>query len=367
MNSALKSTRGISTLSLIILVLISGTIGAILSYLWTVGYFVELGLTVPEGVTTITITNVTFSRENSNYFTVTVMNPSYSESDARISNIAIIVTINNTKTVSYVDSVEPLTPYPLKKGENKTFKCNKNWGEYAGQSIIVTVLVERGSGATTSYETELVKLEIITFVFNTTITISQFNITIRNPSNMSLDVSEIRLGAELIAAEKISVDNQSITFPYTIPANESKILVCNWKLWDAETNSGYLGGTNNIVIRTVQGYRATYSQIFSDPVLLTVSNVTYPQLNATQFILRNDPLSPHHINIRNITLSVGNETFAVDTNLTAEYMIEQGINVTILCEDSRLNWDNWRGEKITIKVYTTQGFMAKREETIPTS
>jgi hypothetical protein len=354
--------KGVSTLSLIILLLIAGTIGAVLSYLWTVGYYVDVGLRVPEGVTTLTITNVAFPLENANHFNVTLLNPTYSRADANITGIALVVTTNHTEVVPASSS--PSTPYSLRRGEDITFKCNLNWGDYAGQSITVLVFVEDGSGATKAYQTEFVKLEVIEFDYNTNTTISQFNMTVRNRSNIPLDITKIRLGIEEIPSEDIFIGDQNITFPYRIAGNETKVFSCQFPLWDPETNSGYLGSTNNIVVETMQGYRASRSETFSNPVVLIVSNVTYPQLNRTQFVLTNDPQSPHYVNMSYVTISVGNETFTVaQTNATG--ILEIGSNVTIVCEDGRLNWDSWKGQEITIRVYTTQGFLAKKEETLP--
>lgn len=368
MHVTSKNTRGISTLSLIILLLVSGIIGAVLSYLWTEGYYVEIGFNVPEDVTTITIMNVTFPIENSTYFDVAVLNPSYSKGDANITSIAIVTTIDDVETIYYIprESVEPSIPYPLKKGEEITFKCKMNWGEYAGQEITVAVFVKDGSGAAKSYQTESVRLVVTAFAYNTAITISEFNITVLNRSSIPLDISEIYLSTDKIPSENISVNDQPITFPYRILENESRVFVCRWSLWDVETDSGYLGAVNSISIETLQGYRVVYTRTFSDPVVLTLSNITYPQLNTTQFILMNDLQSPHHVNLTHITISVGNETFTVATNATG-YVLEKGFNVTILCEDERLNWENWAGEKMTVTVHTTQGFLAKKEVILPSA
>lgn len=358
---AMLSTKGIAKLSLLILLLASAVVGAVLSYLWTVGYYVELGFKVPEGVTTVTIMNVTFPIENSTYFDVTVLNPSYSEADANIASIAMISSDNDIKTP---EIIEPSIPYPLRKGEEITFRCALNWAEYAGQNVTVAVFVKDGSGATKSYQTEFVRLDVTSFAYNTAITISRFNVTVRNWSNISLDISEIRLSTDKIPSENISVNNQPITFPYRIPGNESIEFVCRWALWDAEANSGYLGTENSLFIETLQGYGVVYTRPFSRPVFLTLSNVTYPQLNETQFVLRNELQSPHDVNLTRITISVGNETFTVAHNASS-YVLERGSEVTILGEDEDLNWENWANQKVTIRVYTTQGFMAKKEETIP--
>ncbi len=363
MGFLLRNSKAVSSIPLLILLIAAGTIGAVLSYMWTAGYYFNLEIRIPEGVTTITIMNVTFLREDSTHFNVTILHPTYSDADASVAGIAIIA--DDTSEIKMVSSIEPPIPYPLRKGAEVTFKCNLNWGEYAGQNITVAVFVKEGSGATKSYLTEQVKLEIIELSYYTTVTFNQFNVTVRNPSNINLDVNKIRLGVNTIPPQNITIDGQNATFPCTIAENESKVFTCQFPLWNPETNSGYLGTTSDITIETVQGYKAVHTENFSDPVILALSNVTYPHLNSTEFILRSDQTSPHHVNLGNITISVGTQTFTVNTNITEGYMLEKGENITILCEDENLNWDNWRGQQLTIRVHTLQGFQAKIEETIP--
>ncbi|MDH5634412.1 MAG: hypothetical protein OEY30_01150 [Candidatus Bathyarchaeota archaeon] len=360
----LRSTRGISTISLIILLFASGIVGAVLSYLWTAGYYVELGLKVPENTTTIAITNMTFPAENSAYFHVTVMNPTYSEADAEITKIALVGTEIGLATVN---DTEPSIPYPLKRGESMTFKCNLNWGDLAGGEVNVTVFIRDGSGAASSYQTKFVKLEITDFAYNASITIKQFNITIKNRSDIPLDMSKVIIGMEEVPQNKILVNNQNITFPHRIPQNETRVLVCNWKLWNSETNTGTLGTTTKLIIETLQGYQAALLETFSDPVFLALSNVTFPATNTTQFTLRNHPQSPHGVNLSHITVTVDTQTYTVaaeNTNATG-FFLPKDSNITIFCEDSSFNWDTWKDKTITIRVYTTQGFLGKKEEFVP--
>lgn len=366
MKVKLNNRSAISTLPLVILLLVSGLFGAVLSYLWTVGYYVDIGTRIPEGVTTITIMNATFQREDCTYFNVTVLHPTYSAADANITSIALLTSTNDMKVPW---KILPPPPYPLERGEDVTFQCNLDWGEYAGQMITVAIFVEDGSGGTSSYQTEFAKVEITEIRYNTTNTINQFNISIRNRSNIPLDLESIHLGEERIPSENISVNSQNTTFPYKILENKSQVFSCYFPLWDAENNTGYLGNSSDITITTTQGYSDIFSVDFSDPVMLFLSNVTNPQSNQTQFILGNVPLSPHHVNLGNITITVSNDTFAetftvAETNAT-DFLLEKGANITILCEDERINWDAWKGKMITIKVYTSQGFIAKREEVIP--
>ena len=360
----LRSTRGISTISLIILLLASGIVGAVLSYLWTAGYYVELGLHVPENTTTIAITNMTFLAENSAYFRVTVMNPTYSEGDAEISGIALVGT---EVGFALANDTDPSLPFSLKKGESMAFRCDVNWGDLAGEEVNVAVFIRDGSGAVSSYQTEFVKLEITNLAYDSSVTIEQFNMTIRNYSDIPLDVSKVIMGVDEIPQNEISVDDQSITFPYRIPQNESRVLVCNWKLWDSETGIGALGTTTKITAETSQGYRAVIWEAFSDPVSLALSNVTFPTTNATQFTLSNYPQSPHGVNLSEVTVTVDTQTFTVAAeNMNATgFFLPKDSNVTILCEDLGFNWETWKGQTITIRVYTTQGFLVKKEEVVP--
>jgi hypothetical protein len=363
-HSISGNARGISTIALIIIILGSAIVGAVLSYLWTVGYYVEIGVRVPENITTVTITNMTFQVENSTYFLVTVLNPTYSKADAEITSIALVGTEIGVRTVN---STEPPLPYPLKKGDDATFKCILNWGDLAGDEVQVAIFITDGSGATDSHQTEFAKLEITDVTYNTSTTIQQLNMTIRNRSTITLDVSRVLFGTDSIPQNKIQVDNQNITFPYRIPENESRVLTCSWPLWDPETNTGTLGTIRTITVETLQGYGGTLMKAFAGPVLLSVSNVTFSLTNATQFILTNSAQSPHGVNLSHVTVTVGSQTYTIAaerTNATGVFLSKNS-NVTVECEDPQLTWDTWQGQEITIRVYTTQGFLAKKVETVP--
>lgn len=369
MKVLITDTRGITTISLLILLIISALIGAVLSYLWTVGYFVEKGFRIPEGVTNIAITDVIFPPGNSTYFNITVLHPSYSETTlANIAGISIIVDSEFGERVESLlgDLIEPIisTVYPLRRNHEVTFKCNKNWGEYAGQDIRVAVFLEDGSGATISHQTDPVTLDVSSFAYNTSVTVDHFNITLRNISDIPLDISNLRLGISNIPEVNVSVAGQPITFPYQIAGNGTVVMTCHWTLWNAEVESGALGTVDTIQIETLQGYRSKHTEIFMDPVKLVISNVTFPQTNITQFILTNKEESPHFVDVSHVTIDVGNETLFVNSNVST-YRLDLGVNVTVQCDN--FNWEDRLGEQITIRVFTTQGFLAKRVETIPLS
>jgi hypothetical protein len=364
MSGVLQSTRGISTIALIILLFVSGVVGAVLSYLWTVGYYVIIETRLPEGVTTLAIMNVTFPEANSTFFDLTVLNPTTSRTEATIDKILLLTADDEFRLP---DSISPAIPYPLDSGEEATFTCTLNWGDYAGQTLTVAVFLEEGSGATQSYTTRLVRLEIAKLSYDTTITTSKFNMTIRNPSTIPLDIFRIRLGIDLITADDISFEGQNVTFPYRIFENESVGFEVDFPLWNSTLNSGYLGSANDVVVDTLQGYRAVHKETFSDPAILVLSNFTFPRPNATHFALTNDPLptSPSHLNLSHVTIRVDNETFVVSNSNASGVVLEKGANVTIFAEDGRFDWSSWSGSEMIVEVHTTQGFVARIQETIP--
>lgn len=368
MHTMLRSTKGISTLSLLILLLVSGIVGAVLSYLWTVGYYVEIGLKVPEGITTITITNVTFPLEDSNYFNVTILNPSYSKADANITSIAIVAIANDVETIYNIPPVfiEPRlsTPYPLKKGETVTFKCSRNWGEFAGQTIRVVVFLQDDSGATFPYKTSKVKLEIAKAEFDTTVTIERFNMTIRNSaeSPIPLNVTEILFDFSSIPNQNITIQNGNATLPQQLQPGQNKTFICSLNLW----KKGYLGSSHTITAKSLQGYSATYkTETLPLPVALNITDVTFNASDTSRFnvTLFNLPSSPHFVNISRVTITNGTQVF---DNITLIGNALQGLmpgeNSTLQCS---WNWKTFKGDEVKITVYTTQGFFVHKFKTFP--
>ncbi|MCK4476913.1 hypothetical protein KAU88_00075 [Candidatus Bathyarchaeota archaeon] len=367
MYAMLRSTKGISTLSLLILLLSSGITGAVLSYLWTVGYYVQQGYKTPEDITTITITNVTFPIENSTYFDVTVLNPSYSKGDANVTSVALVATTNNVETIYNVPafSIDPLIPYPLVKGGTISFRCSETWGEFAGQTVHVIVFLQDGSGATFPYKTGKVELEIIEAEFDTTVTVERFNITILNSadSKIPLNVTKILFDSVNIPSQNITVKDESATLPQQLQPGQNKTFICNWNLW----KKGALGASHTITAQTLQNYSAVYKTATLPPAVSlnitdVASNASYTsEFNVTVYNL---PSSPHFINISRITLTNGTQVYE---NVTITGDAIKGLmpseNVTLQC---LWNWEAFKGQEVKITVYTTQGFYIHKLETFPT-
>ncbi|MFP3985424.1 MAG: hypothetical protein ACLFU9_05605 [Candidatus Bathyarchaeia archaeon] len=339
-----------------------------MSYLWTVGYYVEMGFMVPEDVTTITITKATFPLENSNYFNVEVLNPSYSKADAKIINIALITTSDDKEQIHIIpdELVEPYVPYRLVRGEAVTFRCNRNWGEHAGQNITVAVLVEDGSGATFPYQTSMVRLEIIKTEFNTQVTVSRFNITVRNSpgSPIPLNVTEILLGATSIPPQNITFTDENAKLPQLLEPGQNKTFICEWNLW----RNGILGTTyssHNITAKTLQGYSAVKTITLPPAVMLNITNVAFNVSDNSSFNLTVHSLStsPHFVSINKVTITNNTE---VPENVTVignmPRIIFPDQNITLQC---LWNWAAYKGQEIKITVHTTPGFYTYKYEMLP--
>lgn len=354
MCAMLRNTKGISRLSLLILLLASGTVGVVLSYLWTVGYYVETGFKVPEGVTTITITNVTFPIGNSAYFDVTILNPSYSKADANITGIAIVAATND---IELTESIEPSLPYPLRKSEAITFRCKRNWGEFAGQTIRIVVFLQDGSGATSSYETSKVELEIVALDIDTTVTIERFNVTIRNSAESvtSLDVTEILFDSTSI--QDIIIQDENATLPLQLQPGELKTFTCNWNLWKKNA----LGSSHSITAKTLQGYSAAYTTESLPSISLDITDIAFelPDTGVFNLTVTNLSQPPQFVNISRVTITNGTQTFENITIINdAMRELMPGNSTTLRCS---WNWEPFIDQEIKMTVHTTQGFYIEKD------
>lgn len=242
-----RNIKAISKLLLILLLLTALIIGAILSYLWVIGYYVSLGIRVPEK-TSVSITNVTFIPQNTTYFNLTILNPSYSPSDA---NILQIATSTEDGLLHNVIEAYPQLPHPLPKAEEKTFKCLWNWANYSGEAVKIIAFIEDGSGSTFEAETPLMDLTITDIRFNSTISVTHFNITAQNSPTSTTYVNIILI---TVTMENMTVQNITEvvpSLPYTLDPNTSITFRCSWN-W-----TNYQGENIIIAVKTLEGYEAT--------------------------------------------------------------------------------------------------------------
>jgi len=139
----LQSTHGISKLTFIISLLVALIVGATLSYVWTMGYYASKEYKLPEKPT-LSIEAVEFSAQNTTFFDIVILNPSYSPSSVNIDQIVILT----EDGVLHSIEVSPNLPFSLKVGGSETFKGLWNWANYTGQITKVIVFVADGSGPT---------------------------------------------------------------------------------------------------------------------------------------------------------------------------------------------------------------------------
>ena len=187
--------KAISTFMIIILIVISAVIGGIISYMFTIVQFTEL----PEK-TTLTITGVYFDVKNASSFTVSVLNPSYSPTDANITKIAISlkeeaqlydVTVTSPSIqdgmVIQIGEVKNITCFNIRKDD-----ADVTWGrfvsEVAGKSIIVHVFAEDYSAANMEAKIPFVKLNVANLQFNPLISFKKFNFTLSTDAQSEINL-----------------------------------------------------------------------------------------------------------------------------------------------------------------------------------
>jgi hypothetical protein len=349
-----RNVKAISKLLLILLLLTALIIGAILSYLWVIGYFINLGIRVPEKAA-VSITNATFNPLNTSYFNVTILNPSYSPADADITQIAISPEDGFLYNI-LPNETYPQLPYNLPKAEEKTFKCKWNWANYTGETVKIIAFVADGSGPTFEAETPLVDLEITEVLFNSTIGVTQFNLTVQNSVT---SVTHVNITGVSVDGETISAGNISISLPYPLDLNESVSFKCSWNWTD------YQGENVTVAVHTLQGYAAYHTSITPKPVILSIPNILFNVTDTAHFniTVQNSEDSPTHVNITDITVTVENETFLDVPVVPPPYLpypLYPDDNVTFRCS---WNWTDYREKNVTITLHTLQDFKVSSTQT----
>jgi hypothetical protein len=350
----LQNKKGTSRIILIVLLLISFTVGAILSYMYTVGYYISKGYKIPEDRSALVITDVDFQPENAKSFTLTVLNPSYSpDPKATVTTVAIKPEKEN-KLYNITDT-NPSFPHDIERATSRTFKCNKNWGEFAGQTITIYLYAVNASGATYSCKTPFVKLIVEEAVFDPSISVKQFNITLQNSpeSATTLNITEI------FAVPPIENVTPSILNPYPLAPGEDVVFNCEWN-W-AQIDEA------TITVRTQQGYALKCETGELHKAAVTISDVYLNEadtdhFNVTVWNQADTPQSKHYINITKTVVIAANGTQLHQTELNLG--VNGNSSITFRC---LWDWRNYRNENITVIVYTKQGFICSHETLTPPS
>ncbi|MEM3596608.1 MAG: hypothetical protein QXJ53_00535 [Candidatus Bathyarchaeia archaeon] len=343
----LVDKRAISTLALIILLLCSATFGAIISYIWVMASYYNM----PEDMTFLIVTDVSFNAANATYFNVTILNPSNSALDVNIT--AIRLNIEGKNETYDITSTEPALPFLLQRGTKQTFKCLKNWSKFAGENVTIDPVTAEGASIKSYlYQTPNVKLKVAPY-FNVSESVNYFNITVKNESPTSnLTISDILLFSNSIK-ENVT---PSLDFVNILPVNSSLTYTCNYN-WESFMNINV-----TVTVKTLEGYEVSYTTNKLPGAILNIQNVKFDYFDVERFYVNisSSEDSTAYASIRriNITLEDGRE---ITINQTLPPVGEPSVFNSVPPNGSQVfqclwNWSDYRDKKISVKVYTNEGF-----------
>jgi hypothetical protein len=349
----LVNKKAVSTIILVILILCSAVFGALLSYLWVMGnFYLE-----PENTVDLVITQVDFPVDHADYFYVTVMNPSHSPSGTNITEIYFTVEGDN-KLYNVTSTYPEALPITIERGTSKTIRCDKNWGQFAGKTIMVHVASTDASGAAASIETQYVKLEVSTR-FNATVSCKQFNVTINNDPQSAINLTLTKIYINMMPVENISQlpNDQNVTFPINASTGNPISLRC-WYNWETFKNP-------TIRVETSEGYYAETSASATASILLLITDVKFNETKPDEISIEvsNSQISSTPVDISDIVLTYRNGTqdqqYHINGTLTTPKFAPYyrlGIGNTTTFNHCIWNWRNYRDQNVTITVYTKQGY-----------
>jgi hypothetical protein len=334
----------------IISLLIALIVGATLSYVWTMGYYASPEFRLPEKGN-ITIENVVFPPQNTTVFNVTVLNPSYSQSNMEISQIVVLT----NDGILHEIRVQGL-PYLLEVGRSRTFSGFWNWAGYIGQTAKVFVFVTEGSGANALTEVPPYAKLTMDAYFNSSVSVRLFNVTVQNVKTSAeyatyVDITELAVNGETI--ENVTVGGESVSFPYFLNSSESVVFTCAWD-W---TNKQ--GESVTIAVYTSQGYMARISPTLPEPVILEITDVLFDPSNTSVLSvnIQNNETSPSFVSINKMSITMENETTVEISNvsplLTPPFVLRPNSSETFILF---WNWTYYRNQTVQVTAHTLQGF-----------
>jgi hypothetical protein len=253
----IHNVKGISKLILIFLLLVAFAFGALISYVWTMGFYAPFEFSLPSQPT-IVIQNVAFNPQDASFVNVTLLNPSYSPSEAAVLLLEARTTDDGLRHA--FDVTSPATPYVLGKGKTQTFTCYWNWANYsgivlppsAGKTVEIRVLSENDMGEYATVAKPFVSLSITDASFNSTVSLSSFNVTVQN---LETSVTYANITSITVdVSENITADTITPSLPYGLaPGAPAVTFTVPWD-W-----TSYRNQTVIITVHTRQGYIAYHT------------------------------------------------------------------------------------------------------------
>jgi hypothetical protein len=337
--------------------------------MWVVGYYENLNIRIP-GEPDVTITNATLLPQDTSFFNVTILNPSYSPSEANITRIA---TSTKDGLIHNITTTFPPLPYTLPKATrdfsgSETFTCLWNWANYTGETVGIIAFLADGSGPTTEVEAPLVDLRITEVSFDSSISVTHFNVTVQNfasstTHNITIDITEISVTAE--GGIKLNITEITPQLPWPLNPADSRNFTCTLD-W-----TEYQNARVTVAVYTSQGYMDYTTVKLPLPVILEITDVLFDVTNTSRFdiTVKNDNVSPTYLNVTEIGVIIGNQTVrrwtmenGTAVNPPIPFTLNRGSTETFVCP---WNWTDYRDEEVTVVIDTLQGFTANYSQPTP--
>ncbi|MGD2065938.1 MAG: hypothetical protein PVI43_02050 [Candidatus Bathyarchaeota archaeon] len=353
---ALKNVKAISKILVILLLLLALIIGSIFSYLILAGYYLNLEIEVPEK-TTISVIDAGLDTQNTEEFSITILNPTYSPTEATIKEIWVATADN---TVHQVTDTDPELPYTLEKGEEKTYNCDWDWGSYTSQTMKIIVLVEDGSGAVYEVETAAVGLEITSTVFNPEFS-EHFNVSIRNAAGSASDLNVTKITVTMENGTDFQIRQITPSIPKLVEIGTTTTFMCEWD-WTT-----YRGMNVTVNAFTSEGYAFHRTSTTPKKAQLTITDPIFDTTNMTYFniTVSNSEYSIDVANLTTVEVMFSNYTsleVSVEAPPALPYTLEIGESVTLKV---LWDWTNGREESIAIIVTTPEEYIGYLQQTTP--
>jgi len=343
-----SNLKAVSTLAIILLMIISAIIGGLLSYMFTITLFTK----IPEK-TTVTITDVYFDKENARSFKISLLNPSYSPTNATVTRIA--VSLKGGLELYDVVVTEPSIEngIVIQKGETLNITCLRaqrdsadvSWGrlacEFAGEDITVHVFSPDSAAANIEASLPLVKLYVTDTDFDSRVSFNRFNITIMNHVNseINLTINEIIVGGVELTEDALSPE-----LPQLIANGTSVHFTCDGSWHDIIETA--------LTIFTEEGY-IFYQELDLPRVSATIQNVIFDKNDTDHFnvIVFNFADSANYVNVTKITCTLENGT-TIPQNYTSLGVTPNSTSTFTF----DWNWTGYRGKRINVTAFFLQDF-----------
>ncbi|MEM2420015.1 MAG: hypothetical protein QXL38_03405 [Candidatus Bathyarchaeia archaeon] len=352
--------KGTSKITLTLMMLISAVIGGIISYTFTIAYYAK----IPEE-TTLTITQIRINPENVSSFNITVLNPSYSPSDANITRIALSLK-TGTELYEVVETNPSISKgLKIRIGESADITCltvrkgntDISFGElintFPGETILVHVFAEGFQASNKEVTLPNVKIKVTpNFEEQIRESIEYFNLTIENQQqklSLNLTITEINLQIHNTAFSL----NTTPSLPFILRPNTAKRFQCNFN-WEGLRD---LNITLNV--KTKEGYEASYVTSKLPGAELCIGDISFDYDDTGRFniTVTSDKASTATAYITKVNLTLPDGTVkTINTTWplnVSPLPVFPGRSVTLTCI---WNWSTCRSEVITVIVCTKQGY-----------